>query len=85
MEQSPFIRLAGIAIIVLSIVIGIWILFGPAVPADWTICSHGTTSRLAILLTEPDSSWLGLVHDLKSNGTPFNITRDVHSRRSGTM
>jgi hypothetical protein len=33
---------------------------------------------LAILLTDPDSSWLGLVHGLKSIGIPFRITRDVH-------
>ena len=74
----------GIAIVVLSIVIGIWFLFGPgsvthveipekdfhrfssvmgsshtsvvkpAVPTDWAISSHGTTSRLAILLAKPE-------------------------------
>ena len=107
MERSPFIRLAGIAIVFLSSIIGSWILFGPgsvthveipekdfhrfsgvmgpshtsvvepAVPADWTTYSHGTTSRLAILLTDTDSSWLGLAHGLKSIGIPFKITRDV--------
>lgn len=51
----------------------------PAVPADWTTYSHGTTSRLAILLTDPDSSWLGLAHGLKSIGIPFKITRDVQA------
>jgi len=42
-----------------------------------TTYGHGTTSRLAILLTDPDSSWLGLTHGLKSIGIPFKITRDV--------
>lgn len=107
MEQSPFIRLAGIPGVMLSIVIGSWMLFGPrsvtqvemsgkdfhrfpgvsgpshvsvvppAVPADWTTYRHGSASRLAILLTDPDSSWLGLAHGLKSIGIPFIITRDV--------
>ena len=107
MERSPVIRLAGIAIVFLSIVIGSWILFGPGsvthveisekdihrfsgvmgpshtsvvepvVPADWTTYSHGTTSRLAILLTDPDSSCPGLGHGLKSIGIPFKITRDM--------
>ena len=49
----------------------------PAVPADWITYSQGTTSRLAILLTDPDSCWLGLAHGLKSIGVPFLITRNV--------
>jgi hypothetical protein len=106
-ERSPVIRLAGIAIVFLSIVIGSWILFGPgsvthveisekdfhrfsgvmgpshisvvepAVPANWTTYSHGTTSRPAIVLTDQDSRWLGLAHGLKSIGIPFKITRDM--------
>ena len=48
-----------------------------AVPADWITYSQGTTSRLAILLTDPDSCWLGLAHGLKSIGVPFLITRNV--------
>ncbi|MEO6308533.1 MAG: hypothetical protein ABIO96_07840, partial [Nitrospiraceae bacterium] len=107
MERSPVIRLAGIAIVFLSIVIGSWILFGPgsvthveipekdfyrfpgvagpshvsvvppAVAADWRTYSQGSNSRLAILLTDPDSCWLGLAHGLRSIGIPFRITRDV--------
>ena len=50
-----------------------------AEPGAWTAYTHGTTSRLAILLTDPDSSWLGLVHGLKSIGIPFTITRDVQT------
>ena len=49
----------------------------PAVPAKWTGYSQGTTSRLAILLTDPDSAWLGLAHGLKSIGVPFLITHNV--------
>lgn len=36
----------------------------------------GEPSRLAILLTDRDSSWLGLVHALKSFGVPFTLTED---------
>jgi len=38
--------------------------------------SAGSPSRLAILLTEPDASWLGLAHGLKAMGVPFLITHD---------
>lgn len=109
MERSPSLRLAGIAVVLLSILIGSWLLFGPrslthraiaendfhrfpgvsgpdhtsivppAVPADWKTYSSGTTSRLAILLTDPDSCWLGLAHGLKSIGVPFLITQDVQA------
>ena len=48
------------------------------VPAAWTTYEQGSTSRLAILLTDPDSSWLGLAHGLKSMGIPFRITRHVN-------
>lgn len=50
----------------------------PAVAADWRRYDQGAKSRLAVLLTDPDSSWLGLAHGLKSIGVPFRITRDVH-------
>ena len=43
---------------------------------SWTQFDRGGTSRLAILLTDPDSSWLGLAHGLKTIGVPFRITRD---------
>lgn len=47
------------------------------VPADWRSYDEGSPSRLAILLTDEDSDWLGLAHGLKSIGVPFRITRDV--------
>ena len=39
---------------------------------------YGTPSksRLAVLLTDPASNWLGLVHGFKSAGLPFVITQD---------
>ena len=49
----------------------------PRVPTAWTTYGEGSKSRLVILLTDPDSSWLGLAHGLKSIGVPFRITRDV--------
>jgi len=49
----------------------------PPVPTPWTKYGDGSTSRLAILLTDPESSWLGLAHGLKSIGVPFRITRDT--------
>lgn len=47
------------------------------VPTAWRTYERGAASRLAILLTDPNSSWLGLAHGLKSIGVPFRITRDV--------
>jgi peptidoglycan/xylan/chitin deacetylase (PgdA/CDA1 family) len=48
----------------------------PALPARWQDYEQGGTGRLALLLTNPDSAWLGLVHGLQSIGVPFLITRD---------
>ncbi|WP_415844928.1 hypothetical protein ACMYUJ_19325 [Stutzerimonas zhaodongensis] len=45
--------------------------------SDWKGYSGGERSRLAILLTDEDSAWLGLAHGLKSIGVPFTITDDV--------
>ncbi len=108
MQRSTLVRVSGIALLFVSLVIGIRILVGsssfqhmevpekdfhrfpgvsgPAkatvmpdhVPTTWRTYEQGSTSRLAILLTDPDSSWLGLAHGLKSIGVPFRITRDVH-------
>ena len=36
----------------------------------------GASSRLAILLTNPSSNWLGIAHGLKAIGVPFVITQD---------
>lgn len=45
-------------------------------PAQWRTYAKGSASRLAVLLTDPASSWLGLAHGLKSIGVPFQITDD---------
>jgi len=43
-------------------------------PTEWTKYGGGGASRLSILLTDTNSSWLGLAHGLKSAGIPFSIT-----------
>ena len=108
MQRSTLVRVSGIALLFVSLVIGVRILVsappvqhmevpekdfhrfqgvaGPDdatvvprhVPTAWTTYEPGSTSRLAILLTDPDSSWLGLAHGLKSIGIPFRMTRNVH-------
>ncbi len=45
-------------------------------PTSWTKYGGGGASRLSILLTDTNSSWLGLAHGLKSAGIPFSITTD---------
>jgi len=42
----------------------------------YTIYKNGSSSRMAILLTDEDSSWLNLAFGLKSIGIPFYITTD---------
>ncbi|HPV82360.1 MAG TPA: hypothetical protein PK866_04510, partial [Nitrospira sp.] len=101
MQRSTLVRVSGIALLFVSLVIGIRILVdspsvrhmdvpekdfhrfpgvsGPDsrtvmpdhVPTVWRTYEQGSTSRLAILLTDPNSSWLGLAHGLKSIGIPF--------------
>ncbi len=44
--------------------------------AQWADFHEGSASRLAILLTDPTSTWLGLVQGLKSIGVPFLVTQD---------
>jgi len=48
----------------------------PAQPARWQDFECGSTGRMALLLTDPDSAWLGVVHGLQTIGIPFCITRD---------
>lgn len=43
----------------------------------WQKYASGGNSRMAILLTEEKSSWLGLAHGLKTIGVPFLITDDI--------
>lgn len=49
---------------------------GPDVPTPISEYAGGGLSRMAILLTDRDSSWLGLVQGLKSFGIPFTLTED---------
>ena len=48
-----------------------------AQPTRWQTYDKGSSSRLAILLTDENSAWLGLVHGLKTIGLPFRITTNV--------
>jgi len=48
----------------------------PPVPTPWTRFSEGADSRLAILLTDTASAWLGMAHALETIGVPFLITQD---------
>lgn len=49
-----------------------------AQPTQWQAYEKGTPSRLAILLTDKNSAWLGLVHGLKTIGVPFRITTNIN-------
>src|SRR5580698_4390688 len=51
----------------------------PMEPARWQKYEEGSDSRLAILLTQTKSNWLGLAHGLKSIGIPFSIMTDITS------
>ncbi|MFA6544691.1 MAG: hypothetical protein WCS99_09720 [Limisphaerales bacterium] len=46
----------------------------PPTPADWRRYGIGGTNRLAVLLTDTNSAWLGLAHGLRSVGVPFRLT-----------
>ncbi len=48
----------------------------PSHPPSPQTYAVGGPSRLAVLLTEEQSNWLGLAHGLKSIGVPFVVTRD---------
>ncbi len=50
-----------------------------AAPTEWTAYGGGGRTRLAVLLTDTASAWLGLAHGLKSIGIPFLITRDFRA------
>lgn len=50
--------------------------FPEKTPTPITRYSSGSTSRLAVLLTDTNASWLGIAHGLKSIGVPFIITTD---------
>ena len=46
----------------------------PTSPTEFAI---GSSSRLAILLTRRDSSWLPLIHGLKASGVPIRVVEEV--------
>jgi hypothetical protein len=48
----------------------------PPDPEPLYAYTKGSSSRLAILLTDTESSWLGLAHGLKSLGVPISVTTD---------
>jgi len=43
----------------------------------WQECREGEPSRLAVLLTDPNSAWTGIQHALETMGIPFVITDDA--------
>lgn len=45
--------------------------------ARWQDYAEGGEQALAILLTDPESAWMGLAHGLKTIGLPFIITTDA--------
>ncbi len=47
------------------------------VPADWRRYGSGGTNRLAVLLTDPNSAWLGVAHGLRTIGVPFLLTTNT--------
>lgn len=47
-----------------------------SVEDSWGRYTQGESSRLAVLVTDPSSDWLGLAHGLKSAGIPFRMTKD---------
>jgi peptidoglycan/xylan/chitin deacetylase (PgdA/CDA1 family) len=49
----------------------------PKARTSWQRYAEGSHGRLAVLLTDSDSSWLGLAHALTSFGVPFRVTTSV--------
>lgn len=45
-------------------------------PTSFEAYTDGTQSRMAVLLTNENSNWLGLAHGLKTIGIPFVLTKD---------
>ncbi len=48
----------------------------PPQPAAWQQYSGGSHSRLAVLLTDTNSAWLGVTHGLETIGVPYRVTTD---------
>ncbi len=48
-----------------------------AAPGGFETFGEGGVHRLAILVTDPDANWLGLVRGFRAHGVPVTLTRDV--------
>jgi peptidoglycan/xylan/chitin deacetylase (PgdA/CDA1 family) len=51
----------------------------PELDTPPSVYAEGDPSRLALLITDPDSRWLPLVHGLKAIGVPVRVVRDLAS------
>jgi len=51
-------------------------------PTSYGTYSEGSSSRMAVLLTDENSNWLGLAHGLKTIGIPFLMTKDYERATS---
>jgi hypothetical protein len=49
----------------------------PETPTSWRRYRGGEASRMAVLLTDTASAWLGLAHALRTAGIPFAVTTDA--------
>lgn len=49
----------------------------PETPTSWRRFRGGDASRMAVLLTDTASAWLGMVHTLRTAGVPFLLTTDA--------
>src|SRR6186997_2397381 len=47
-------------------------------PTSFQKYSGGSSSRMAIYVTDSASSWLGIAHGLKAIGVPFMVTGDIN-------
>lgn len=51
----------------------------PDLNTPCSVYAEGEASRMALLITDPDSRWLPLVHGLKAIGVPIQVVRDLAS------
>jgi len=52
---------------------------------DWRKYANGSSSRLAIFLTDTASNWLGIVSGLKAQGIPFRVTTNIDDALQHTV
>lgn len=79
-----FIRTGGTAVFDLSGPVETTTIV-PEQPTPFSRYGAGSKSRLAVLVTVPDSSWLGLAHGLKAIGVPFLVTDDIRRALEHTV